>query len=488
MSGQTPTTSSQTHTWQERLQQRDPGLHIHLIGIGGAGLSAIATVLLEVGVRVSGSDREASARTARLADAGATVLIGQSAANLDPAAGLHPDVVLISSAVAVDNPERAAAASQGIPVVKRDDFLPVLLATRRVVGVAGTHGKTTTTAMIVTALRGAGLDVGYIVGADIPGLGNAAAGSHPLFVIEADEYDYMFLGLQPAAAVITNVEWDHPDCYPTPASFRRAFMRFVDRVDRDGMVVTCADDEGAEKLRAFAGTRRAQWLTYGVAETADLRATDIAAAPGGGISATVHWWHAPAVRLDLQVPGTHNLENAMAALAIANWANVPMDTAAAALQAYTGSTRRFEVKGEAAGVIVIDDYAHHPTEIMATLAAARGRFPTRRIWAVFQPHTFSRTARMLYRMGDSFAKADRVIVTDIYAARETDDGTVSAAELVAASAHPDIRHIRRLADAADFLAENVAPGDVVITLGAGDVNTVGAMLLDALRARAGSTA
>lgn len=178
----------------------------------------------------------------------------------------------------------------------------------------------------------------------------------------------------------------------------------------------------------------------------------------------------------------------MAALAIANWANVPMDTAAAALQTYTGSNRRFEVKGEAAGVIVIDDYAHHPTEIMATLAAARGRFPTRRIWAVFQPHTFSRTARMLYRMGDSFAKADRVIVTDIYAARETDDGTVSAAELVAASAHPDIRHIRRLADAADFLAENVAPGDVVITLGAGDVNTVGAMLLDALRARAGSTA
>lgn len=479
--GGMPAPITHTHPWQDRLQQADPTLRIHLIGIGGAGLSAIATVLLQLGVRVSGSDRQASGHTDRLAAAGATVVIGQRAENLDPQSGLQPDVVLISSAVAADNPERAAAEAQGIPVVKRDNFLPVLLAKRQVVGVAGTHGKTTTTAMVVTALRGTGLDVGYIVGGEIPGLGNAAAGTHPIFVIEADEYDRMFLGLRPAAAVVTNVEWDHPDCYPTPSSFRRAFMQFVDRVDRDGIVVTCADDQGAEQLRTFTSGRRAQWITYGVKEGADLRATEITAKPGSGITAALTWWHAPAGRLELQVPGVHNVENAMAALIIANWAGVPMDDAAAALGTFSGTGRRFERKGEEAGVLVIDDYAHHPTEIMATLAAARSRFPTQRIWAIFQPHTFSRTARMLYRMGDSFGKADRVIVTDIYAAREQDDGTVSAAELVASSAHADIRHIRRLADVADYLAANVAPGDVVITLGAGDVNTVGDMLLAHLR-------
>lgn len=474
--------------WQTRLQNTDPTLHIHLIGIGGAGLSAIATVLLEMGVQVSGSDRQRNRQTDRLAAAGARILIGQSADNLAPDGDLRPDVVLISSAVTADNPERAAAEAQQIPVVKRDHFLPVLLANRRLVAVAGTHGKTTTTAMVVTALRGAGLDVGYIVGGEIPGLGNAAAGAHPIFVIEADEYDRMFLGLKPAAAVVTNVEWDHPDCYPTPASFRRAFMQFIDRVDVHGIVASCANDDGAERLRAYSSHRRAQWITYGVNTDADLRATAIKAQSGGGIRAMLDWWRAPAGQLELQVPGVHNVENALAALIVANWAGVPMAQAAAALGAFVGSARRFERKGEEQGVLVIDDYAHHPTEIMATLAAARGRFPDRRIWAVFQPHTFSRTARMLYRMGDSFAKADRVIVTDIFAAREQDEGLVSSEELVAASAHPDIRLIKRLSDVAAYLADAVAPGDVVITLGAGDSYTVGESLLERLRARNGAAA
>ena len=225
-------------TWQDRLANRDQTLGVYLIGIGGAGLSAIATVLLEQGARVAGSDRQASAATQRLQELGARVVIGQAAENLtDLPPDTRPDVVLISSAVDGQNPERRAAEDLGIPVVKRSEFLPALLANRRVIAVAGAHGKTTTTAMIVHVLRSGGVDCGYIVGSDVPGYGNGAAGTAPEFVIEADEYDRMFLGLRPAVAVITNVEWDHPDCYPTPASFRRAFMQFTDGVDRDGLVI-----------------------------------------------------------------------------------------------------------------------------------------------------------------------------------------------------------------------------------------------------------
>ena len=237
---------------------------------------------------------------------------GQRAANLIdlPPAG-RPDVVLISSAVDEQNEERLAAEQLGIPVVKRSDFLPVLLAKRRLIAVAGAHGKTTTTAMIVQTLRQAGIDCGYIIGSEVPVYGNASAGTAAEFVLEADEYDHMFLALQPRIAVVTNVEWDHPDCYPTPASFRRAFMQFTDGVDREGVIVSCADDEGAELVRAYAATRGPRWITYGLSEGADLRAANLAAAPGLGIQADLVWWHAPAGRLALAVPGVHNVRNAL---------------------------------------------------------------------------------------------------------------------------------------------------------------------------------
>lgn len=468
----------QPGNWQRRLRARDPNLRVHLIGIGGAGLSPIATVLLELGVQVSGSDRQASANTARLAELGAAVHIGHSAARFAHLpAGERPDVLLISSAVDAANPERVAAVEMNIPVVKRDEFLPALLAGRRLIAVAGTHGKTTTTAMTVQALRAGGIDCGYIIGADVPVYGSAAAGSAPEFVIEADEYDRMFLGLKPDIAVVTNVEWDHPDCYPTPASFRRAFMQFTDSVERDGQIIACIDDPGAVQVHAYAPTRGPRWITYGLSESADLHATFVKAIPGGGIEAELLWWNAPAGVLRLEVAGVHNVRNALAALAVALASGMDMAVALAALQTYRGSSRRFEWKGEAWGVTVIDDYAHHPTEIQATLAAARQRFPLQRIWAVFQPHTFSRTQRMLYRMGESFEQANAVIVLDIYAAREVDDGSVSAAELVASSPHPEIRHIPALVEAARYLAQHVAPGDVVITLGAGDGYRVGELLL-----------
>ena len=471
--------------WQARLANRDTTLRIHLIGVGGAGLSAIATVLLEMGAQVSGSDRQASAVTQQLAERGARIIVGQRAENLtELAPAQRPDVVLISSAVDAHNPERAAAAALGTPVVKRDHFLPALLARRRLIAVAGTHGKTTTTAMIVQVLRAGGIDCGYIIGSEVPVFGSGAAGTAPEFVLEADEYDRMFLGLKPSIAVVTNVEWDHPDCYPTPASFRRAFMQFTEAVDREGLIVGCTDDDGVRQVLAYAPSRGPRWITYGLNEMADLRAINVQSLPGLGSQADLVWWHAPEGRLEVAVPGVHNVRNALAALAVGVSCDVSIDDAVAALRNYRGSARRFEWKGEVGGVTVIDDYAHHPTEIEATLAAARRRYPERRIWAVFQPHTFSRTRHMLYRMGESFDAADQVIVTDIYAAREVDDGSVHARELVAASSHHAIRYIGDLHEVANVLGELVESGDVVITLGAGDGYKIGEWLLEALHMRA----
>jgi UDP-N-acetylmuramate--alanine ligase len=441
-------------------------------------MSPIAHVLLDMGIQVSGSDRQQNAMTARLAARGATVAPQQVAANLlDLPADQRPDVVLISSAVNSENPERKAAEELGIPVVKRFDFLPALLQGRRVIAVAGTHGKSSTTAMIVHILMRAGLAPGYIIGADLPGVGNAAAGTSPYFVIEADEYDHMFLSLFPAVAVITNVEWDHPDFYPTPASFRRAFMQFVENVNRRGLVITCRDDEGAEQLRAHGYTRGPDWITYGLDPQADLQATAVQPIAGGGYTAEVKHWQMPACTLTLEVPGLHNVRNALAAVAAAVWCEVPLGDACQALHSYRGVARRFQELGEVGDVLIIDDYAHHPTEISATLAAARDRYPTRRIWAVFQPHTFSRTRNLLKEMANSFTTADQVIITDIYASREKDDGSVNAAALVAASPHPAIRHVGGLVESAEYLAEMVQPNDVVLILGAGDSYRIGELLL-----------
>lgn len=471
-------------SWRTRLVDRDPELRIHLLGIGGAGLSPIAQVLLDMGIQVSGSDRTPNAMTARLAKRGAKVMLQQSAENLfDLPVGQRPHVVLISSAVQSDNPERQAAETLGIPVVKRIDFLPALLGGRRVIAVAGTHGKSTTTAMIVHILVRAGLAPGYIIGADVPGFGNAAAGTSPYFVIEADEYDHMFLGLQPAIAVITNVEWDHPDFYPTPASFRRAFMRFVDNVNRSGLIITCRDDEGAEQLRAYGFSRGPEWLTYGLDPEAELQAINVQSVPGKGYRADVLHWGLPACTLQMEVPGQHNVRNALAAIAAAVWCDVSIADACHAVQSYHGVARRFQLLGESQGITVIDDYAHHPTEIIATLGAARDRFPSRRIWAVFQPHTFSRTRNLLSEMANSFGAADKVLVTNIFAAREKDDGSVSAASVVEASPHPSIHHVGGLVETAEYLAEHTESGDVVIVLGAGDSNRIGELLLAQLRDR-----
>lgn len=478
------TTSSpigERQPWQQRLIANDQSLRLHLLGIGGAGLSAIAKVLLEMGFSVSGSDRQLSPATAQLAAAGATIFGEQRAENLAAlGADRRPDVVLISSAIAGVNPELQALQAAGIPVVKRADFLPVLLTGRKLIAVAGTHGKTTTTAMIVKVLREAGVAAGYIIGAEIAGYGNAAAGSDPTFVLEADEYDHMFLGLRPTVAVITNVEWDHPDCYPTPASFQQAFAQFIEGVAPDGLIVSCSDDAGAEQLRLERPISDRRWITYGLTQAADIAALNANMLGGDGYTADLYWWNAPKGQLRLQVPGLHNLRNALAALAVACTCDASIERAIASLQTFGGTARRFEQIGTAAGVTIIDDYAHHPTEVRATLAAARSRYPTRRIWAIFQPHTFSRTRNLLTEMAASFADADAVIVTDIYAAREADDQSISAATLVSKSTHTHIQHIAGLAEVADYLANQVQPDDVVITMGAGTSNQIGRGLLQRL--------
>lgn len=474
-------------SWQARLAAADPTLRIHLVGMGGTGLSAIAHVLLDLGIAVSGSDRERNAAARELEARGAHFSGGQRAENLtDLSPDARPHVVLLSSAVDAANPERLAAEALGIETVKRDDFLPALLLRRTVIAVAGAHGKSTTTSMVVKILRESGIDCGYIIGTTLPGYGNGSAGTSPYFVIEADEYDRMFLGLAPMAAIITNVEWDHPDCFPTPSSFRRAFMQFVDRVAREGAVISCADDVGAEQVRAYSASRGPNWITFGLSDQANLRAVNLHAMAGGGSSADLMRGNDPAGSFTLRAPGLHNVRNALAALALASWCGIPFEVAAPSLEAFNGTARRFELKGEAGGVRVYDDYAHHPTEVEATLAAARRRYPEQRIWAVFQPHTYSRTRHMLYRMGESFEVADHVVVTDIYGAREHDDGSVSSAELVAASSHPNIVHVPMLDAAAAYLLENLEAGDVLITLGAGDGYRVGEIVLAHLRRDAGN--
>ena len=482
--------------WQKQLQEaldasppkrggEDAELRVHLIGIGGAGLSAIAHVLLERGIRVSGSDRQESERTRRLAAAGAKIFGRQGAAA--ELTGLpareRPDVVLISSAVDETNQERQAAQMLGIPIVRRESFLRPLLAGRDVIAVSGTHGKSTTTAMIVQTLHASGCDAGYIIGADMPGFGNARAGTAAAFVIEADEYDRMFHGLTPMVAVVTNVEWDHPDCYPTPTSFVDAFRQFVTQVRAEGCVVSCGDDPGAEALRTGrASGGGSAWLTYGLHDGCDVQAIGETVGGSGGYAATVQSEGNSIGRLQLQAPGIHNLRNALAALTVARHCGVPTAQVLASLHQYTGIGRRFELKGTRRGVTVVDDYAHHPTEIQATLAAARNRFGERRIWAVFQPHTFSRTRVMLDKIACSFDNADEVLVTDIYAARESGDRAMAAAEVAAASPHPSIRHSGDIEDTSALLHAEVTAGDVVLTLGAGTSHRIGETLLESLGA------
>jgi UDP-N-acetylmuramate--L-alanine ligase/UDP-N-acetylenolpyruvoylglucosamine reductase len=473
-----------------------PGDSVHLVGIGGSGLSAIARVLLEQGYHVSGSDLCTSPSTDQLVALGVSVCVGHQASNLDVMTG-HPAAVIVSSAIAPDNPEVIEARRRGIPVYKRAEWLNRMIAQccRRCVAVAGTHGKTTTTAMAAFIARRAGLAPTFIVGGTLLDLNtNAAAGSGDVFIIEADEYDGMFLGLRPDIAVITVVEWDHPDCYPTPTAMVDAFQQFLSQVAPDGLVVACGDDAGVADLLARsrgAGQLKTGVVTYGLGPENDVQAIDVNASAQGDYNFRVrdarpakqntsrNRWGTVA----LQVPGLHNVRNALAALIVAERLGVAPESAVDALAGFTGVGRRFEPKGEVGDVLVMDDYAHHPTEVRATLAAARVRYPHRPLWVVFQPHTYSRTLALLDDFVDAFADANHVIILDIFAAREVDTGSVNSEQLVAHIKHPDVQYIGRIGDAANHLLARLAPGAVLLTLGAGDGNQVGELVLQRLASR-----
>lgn len=443
--------------------------HIHLVGIGGSGLSAIARVLLERGYQVSGSDRSLSPMALELLKDGVQVFEGHQSGNISGA-----DIIVRSSAVPDDNVEVVSAARLGIPVLKRAEFLHFLLEGYRCIAVAGTHGKTTTSAMIAWMLSDCGKDPSYILGSTSTNLGrNAHSGTGPDFVIEADEYDSMFLGLEPEIAVVTSIEYDHPDYFTSESVYLDAFREFASQVKKGGILIGCGDEPRVEKLLAECKTKGIRTRSYTLA---DLKMNG-----SNGVGSQIVYHEN---RLVMQIPGVHNLLNALATLAVAEELGIPLDRAIASLVRFRGTSRRFEIIGQAAGVILVSDYAHHPTEIRATLAAARQRFPGHRIWAVWQPHTYSRTRQLAGDFSAAFTDADAVVVTEIYAARESmpEDGFSSQliVESMVTQGPGEVYYIPRNAEVVSFLKDRLDPGDVVLVLSAGDADTIALDLLKVL--------
>lgn len=446
--------------------------HIHFIGIGGTGLSAIARVLLESGYIVSGSDQQYSPLAQAVEKAGARVYQGHCAENI-----AAPDLVIRSSAIPDDNPEVVAARQANIPVLKRADFLGRLMEDRLGVAIAGSHGKTTTTAMLAWVLTYLEQQPSFICGGDIANLGvNARAGDGAAFVIEADEYDYMFLGLKPRIAVITNVEHDHPDIFPTPESFRQAFLDFVRLLPSDGILLTFGDDPGAAEI--YTAANGIQKLTYSLASRiADYAVEDMRPNTRGGFDFTVLHNGEQLAQISLQVPGQHNVANALAALVVIDQMQLPVAEAAQGLSEFIGAGRRFQVVGEVGGITLIDDYAHHPTEIRATLAAARARYPAHRIWAVWQPHTYSRSKLLFDEFVAAFDDADQVLITEIYRSREAVDPNFSSVQIATALQRESAHYAPNLDAAVAYLKTHMQAGDVVLVLSAGDATKINANLL-----------
>jgi UDP-N-acetylmuramate--alanine ligase len=450
-----------------------PGSRVHFVGIGGAGMIGLARILLAQGYCVSGSDWSDSISLATLRDLGATTWVGHDVDHVGNAG-----LVVITAAIPADNVEVTVARARGIPVVKRAALLGSLANARRCIAVAGTHGKSTTSGMVAYILSRQGADPLFVIGAEVRDLGTSARdGSGPLAVVEADEYDYSFLQLTPDVAAITNVEYDHPDIFPDAATYTAAFNQFIGQTRCGGTIILSADDPGCASL-AVPENNDVHVKTVGMLPTADWFIT-----LGADGAVTLAHLNSAVGKASLAVAGEHNARNA--AMAVAACAAVGIDPAVAlrTVAAYRGVGRRFEVIGDASGVTVVDDYAHHPTEVRATLAAARLKFPGHRLIAVFQPHTFSRTVRFVPEFAAALGGADVALVTDIYAAREPDTGTVHARDIVRRMAAGCGEYTGGLDATVDALAARVQAGDVVLTLGAGDITGVGPTLLRRLAAR-----
>jgi UDP-N-acetylmuramate--alanine ligase len=437
------------------------------MGIGGVGMCGLAEVLHARGWTVTGCDLAASERTERLAALGIDVRVGHDPAHLDGV-----DTVIFSAAVRDDEPELAAARQRGLATVRRAVMLGELMRGRRGVAVAGTHGKTTTTAMIGHLLTESGLDPSVLVGGRARFAGaNARVGSGDIFVCEADEYDRSFLELHPTVAVVTNVEPEHLDCYDSEAGLAAAFAAFCNQTAAAGRVVLCRDDAGAW---ALIDALKRPVLGYGFSEQADLRAVEVEADASGTRFGVVRGG-ADLGEVSLALPGRFNVLNALAALAVGLELAVPFDALVSACAAFTGVARRFDVLGNRRGITVVDDYAHHPTEVAAVLEAARQAYPGRRLVAVFQPHLYSRTRDFADGFGRALLGADIVVVLPIYAARERPMNGVDEGLVVGAAArlgHGAVSSGPAVDDASGFVDALLASGDVLITLGAGDVHRV----------------
>jgi len=448
--------------------------HIHFVGIGGIGMSGIAEVLLNLGYGISGSDVQSSDTTKRLQQLGAAVAVGHTAENIGGA-----DVVVTSTAVKADNPEVLEAHRKNIPVIPRAEMLAELLKMKFSVAVSGSHGKTTTTSMVSTILAHGGLDPTMVIGGKLASIGsNARLGDGDILVAEADESDGSFLKLSPTIAVITNIDREHLDHYSGIDEIKAAFLAFANIVPFYGCTVLCVDNE---HVRAIIGSIKRRTITYGIDEPADYTARDI---DFQEMKTTFSLFHAGRSlgTIELRVPGLFSVYNAMAAVAVARELGLDMNTIAEALAAFSGVARRLELKGETGGVRVVDDYGHHPTEILATLAAARQRYRGRLI-VVFQPHRFSRTQALFNEFTGAFGDADLLILNDIYPASEAPIPGINAAALWAAireSGHPNAEYIGQAQNTLDYLLGTVGPGDTVLTLGAGSVYKIGEALLEAL--------
>ncbi|HSX67242.1 UDP-N-acetylmuramate--L-alanine ligase [Nocardioides sp.] len=454
---------------------------VHFIGIGGAGLSAIARIMLARGITVSGSDGNDSPALDALRDLGARVHVGHDAAHVHDV-----DTLVVSTAIREDNPEYVAAVEQGLRILPRSAGLYAVMAGKRTVAIAGTHGKTTTTSLVTVALQAAGADPTYAIGGDLTSTGvNAADGSGDLFVAESDESDGAFLVYTPSIAVVTNVDADHLDQWGTEEAYQAAFTDFLDRIEPGGLLITWAGSEATLRLADQARAKGLRVVTYGLAGTdADLVAEDLRAA-GTRTTFVVRRSAAPAESLGevtLQIPGEHYVLNSLAAIAIGLDLGLDFDALQAGLEGFTGTRRRMELKGEAAGVRVYDSYAHHPSEIRGDLQAARSVAGEGRLVVAFQPHLVSRTRIFGEQMGIELGAADEVVVADVYLAREDADPAVTGALVADAIPLPDesVAFVPELSAVAAELARRAQPGDMVLTLGAGTITTVGPMVLDLL--------
>jgi UDP-N-acetylmuramate--alanine ligase len=448
--------------------------HIHFVGIGGIGMSGIAEVLLNLGYRVSGTDLKDSDTTRRLAQLGATIQIGHAARHVGDA-----DVVVISSAVKPANPEVTEARARQIPVIPRAEMLGELMRMKYGIAIAGSHGKTTTTSLVATVLNQAGLDPTAVIGGKLPSLGsNARLGQGDYLVAEADESDGSFLKLSPTVAVVTNIDPEHLDHYGTLERLKQTFVDFINKVPFYGLAVLCLDHPVVQSLLPLVEKRH---VTYGLSPHADIRAVDLSF---DGLRSRF----TPVVRgralapVELAMPGRHNVLNSLAVLAVGEFLGIDFDVYRRALGAFTGVGRRFTVRGDASGVMVVDDYGHHPEEIRATLAGARAGFPERRLVVAFQPHRYSRTRDLHHEFARAFNEAELVAVCDIYAAGEEPIANVTSERLVdemRACGHKGARYVAKRGEIASALLPHLREGDILITLGAGDVWMVGEEVLRA---------